>query len=91
VNQELLERLAREAGMTEPDLDTREWDHELWKASTDDLHRFAALVASECVKVCDEAARRSREVVPVVPQASFGETAALVCARQIRAMFQEPK
>lgn len=47
MDRSLIERLAREASPG--------WliDSDEYEAWPDDLHRFAALVAEECAKVCD--------------------------------------
>lgn len=66
MDRSLIERLAREASPG--------WliDSDEYEAWPDDLHRFAALVAEECAKLCD-----------VLGQMHDGDE----CAESIRAKF----
>lgn len=86
-DSELIERLAEEAGfevIKEPGMENRLFNGDGWL--TEELRRFAALVAEECAEAC-LALRKE-------PHGwnSFSYTQAVNdCDTAIRALFKEPK
>lgn len=82
VNQDLLERLARESGMEWPD-----GEEFSVLAKKDEVRRFAALVAERCAIECDLQLHNEGILLSNPPQSAAARNA----ARAIRAMFQEPK
>lgn len=92
MKDDLLERLAREAGRHEVAAEHRvpPGEHGSFIASTDWVRRFAALVAEECAKVCEAAsdsyAVQWHENADRMAQAE--SEAAQSCAESIRARFK---
>jgi hypothetical protein len=81
VMSELIERLAKEAGLTDPDLGPWMIDY---GSSEDSIRKFARLVAEECAKECDSMADK--------PGTNRLQQLALdLAADSIRAKFPPPE
>lgn len=52
--KDLILRLAREAGIGDPDLGSHDWIVTDYGDATESVQNFAALVAEECAKIVDE-------------------------------------
>jgi len=94
---ELIERLAREAGCGHSVIDCNPPVY-YYHFQEFDLERFAALVAAECARLCDdeqcvrtEAGRTHPEESPSRDRCYAGARAAINCALAIRAAFPMPK
>lgn len=82
MNQELLDRLAREAGA-----DNGKLPLGVYQFFRDELHTFATSVAEECAKACEVEAER--QFALECHDHSDIATASENCAALIRAMFKD--